>query len=50
VQLGRMIKRLRAWFAQEDRQALRVLPDQARNDRGDNGLEIQRAVYHHLSQ
>src|SRR5271166_3185402 len=35
-----------AWFAQEDRGALQVLPDEARPDRGDDGLEAQGTVRH----
>src|SRR5512143_3262786 len=35
-----------AWVAQENREALQVLPDQARPDPGDNGLEAQGAVRH----
>src|SRR5258708_5384151 len=40
----------RAWSAQEDREALQVLPDEARQDRGDNSLEGQRAVRHPVSE
>src|SRR5712671_336402 len=35
-----------ARLAQEDREALQVLPDKARPDRGDDGLEAQGTVRH----
>src|SRR3954468_7063740 len=40
----------RAWPAQEDREALQVLPDEARPDRGDDRPEAQRTVRHPVSQ
>src|SRR3954452_9257475 len=39
-----------AWFAQEDRQALQVLPDEARPDRRDDRLEAQGTVRHPVSE
>src|SRR5512147_3335896 len=39
-----------AWIAQEDREALQVLPDEAWQDRGDDGLEAQGAVRHPVAQ
>src|SRR3954454_17594913 len=39
-----------AWVTQEDREALQVLPDQARPDRGDDRFEAQRTVRHPFSE
>src|SRR3954470_18090646 len=39
-----------AWFAQEDREALQVRPDEARQDRGNDGLEAQGTVRHPVSE
>src|SRR3954451_1381800 len=39
-----------AWVTQGDREALQVLPDQARPDRGDDRFEAQRTVRHPFSE
>src|SRR6185437_6472923 len=39
-----------AWAAQEDREALQVLPDEARPDCGDDCFEAQGTVRHPVSE